>query len=185
MSLPRAFCLPRDSQGLKLKLFLFVIPLIRSSRDTSRSPRDRRSQKWNCRSPSTAWRYSIPRRKWAQKILEFLYRSAGAATPTPVTWSSADNKHRVEKRSDLVSTFIKWVNNECLVCVFFCFFSQDVQHNCQLHRISFCADDKTDKRIFTFICKDSESNKHLCYVFDSEKCVSVSGFLVCLHGNKV
>lgn len=121
MSLPRAFCLPRDSQGLKLKLFLFVIPLIRSSRDTSRSPRDRRSQKWNCRSPSTAWRYSIPRRKWAQKILDFLYRSAGAATPTPVTWSSADNKHRVEKRSDLVSTFIKWVNNECLVfvCVFF------------------------------------------------------------------
>ncbi|NXD66787.1 GULP1 protein, partial [Eolophus roseicapillus] len=49
--------------------------------------------------------------------------------------------------------------------------TKEVQHNCQLHRISFCADDKTDKRIFTFICKDSESNKHLCYVFDSEKCV--------------
>uniref|UniRef100_A0A8C9S1F4 PTB domain-containing engulfment adapter protein 1 n=1 Tax=Scleropages formosus TaxID=113540 RepID=A0A8C9S1F4_SCLFO len=48
--------------------------------------------------------------------------------------------------------------------------TKDVQHNCQLHRISFCADDKTDKRIFTFICKDLESNKHLCYVFDSEKC---------------
>uniref|UniRef100_A0A672Y976 PTB domain-containing engulfment adapter protein 1 n=1 Tax=Sphaeramia orbicularis TaxID=375764 RepID=A0A672Y976_9TELE len=48
--------------------------------------------------------------------------------------------------------------------------TKDVHHNCQLHRISFCADDKTDKRIFTFICKDSESNKHLCYVFDSEKC---------------
>lgn len=53
---------------------------------------------------------------------------------------------------------------------------QDVLHNCQLHRISFCADDKTDKRIFTFICKDSESNKHLCYVFDSEKCVGVIYF---------
>ncbi|OCT63909.1 PTB domain-containing engulfment adapter protein 1 isoform X1 [Xenopus laevis] len=48
--------------------------------------------------------------------------------------------------------------------------TKEVMHNCQLHRISFCADDKTDKRIFTFICKDSESNKHLCYVFDSEKC---------------
>ncbi|XP_037096244.1 PTB domain-containing engulfment adapter protein 1 isoform X3 [Syngnathus acus] len=48
--------------------------------------------------------------------------------------------------------------------------TKEVQHNCQLHRISFCADDKTDKRIFTFICKDSECNKHLCYVFDSEKC---------------
>ncbi|MFT7799611.1 PTB domain-containing engulfment adapter protein 1 isoform X3 [Arapaima gigas] len=48
--------------------------------------------------------------------------------------------------------------------------TKDVLYNCQLHRMSFCADDKTDKRIFTFICKDSESNKHLCYVFDSEKC---------------
>uniref|UniRef100_A0A8C9RLU0 PTB domain-containing engulfment adapter protein 1 n=1 Tax=Scleropages formosus TaxID=113540 RepID=A0A8C9RLU0_SCLFO len=48
--------------------------------------------------------------------------------------------------------------------------TKNVQYNCQLHRMSFCADDKTDKRIFTFICKDSESNKHLCYVFDSEKC---------------
>ncbi|XP_043987171.1 PTB domain-containing engulfment adapter protein 1 isoform X5 [Gambusia affinis] len=55
--------------------------------------------------------------------------------------------------------------------------TKDVQHNCQLHRISFCADDKTDKRIFTFICKDSESNKHLCYVFDSEKCVRAFSFL--------
>lgn len=69
---------------------------------------------------------------------------------------------------DLLSTLTESVNNEYGVFVF-----QDVQHNCQLHRISFCADDKTDKRIFTFICKDSESNKHLCYVFDSEKCVSV------------
>ncbi|MBN3308390.1 GULP1 protein, partial [Amia calva] len=56
--------------------------------------------------------------------------------------------------------------------------TKDVLHNCQLHRISFCADDKTDKRIFTFICKDSESNKHLCYVFDSEKCVILTVILV-------
>ncbi|XP_072903115.1 PTB domain-containing engulfment adapter protein 1-like isoform X4 [Hemitrygon akajei] len=48
--------------------------------------------------------------------------------------------------------------------------TKEILHNCQLHRISFCADDKTDKKIFTFICKDAESNKHLCYVFDSEKC---------------
>lgn len=68
--------------------------------------------------------------------------------------------------------------------VYFRLCSQEVQHNCQLHRISFCADDKTDKRIFTFICKDSESNKHLCYVFDSEKCVSmpdVLGWLVLFY----
>lgn len=49
--------------------------------------------------------------------------------------------------------------------------TRDVQHNCQLHRISFCADDKTDKRIFTFICTEPETKKHICYVFDSEKCV--------------
>uniref|UniRef100_A0A674A8V2 PTB domain-containing engulfment adapter protein 1 n=1 Tax=Salmo trutta TaxID=8032 RepID=A0A674A8V2_SALTR len=48
--------------------------------------------------------------------------------------------------------------------------TRDVQHNCQLHRISFCADDKTDKRIFTFICTEPETKKHICYVFDSEKC---------------
>ncbi|XP_072435138.1 PTB domain-containing engulfment adapter protein 1 isoform X3 [Chiloscyllium punctatum] len=48
--------------------------------------------------------------------------------------------------------------------------TKEMLHNCQLHRISFCADDKTDKKIFTFICKDAESNKHMCYVFDSEKC---------------
>ncbi|XP_063067589.1 PTB domain-containing engulfment adapter protein 1 isoform X1 [Engraulis encrasicolus] len=48
--------------------------------------------------------------------------------------------------------------------------TKEVLHNCQLHRMSFCADDKTDKRIFTFICTHPETKKHLCYVFDSEKC---------------
>ncbi|XP_056315580.1 PTB domain-containing engulfment adapter protein 1 isoform X1 [Danio aesculapii] len=48
--------------------------------------------------------------------------------------------------------------------------SKEMLHNCQLHRMSFCADDKTDKRIFTFICTEPETKKHLCYVFDSEKC---------------
>lgn len=71
--------------------------------------------------------------------------------------------------------FRKWTRISSTVYFHLC--SQEVQHNCQLHRISFCADDKTDKRIFTFICKDSESNKHLCYVFDSEKCVSMPDVL--------
>lgn len=69
----------------------------------------------------------------------------------------------------------KWTKITSTIYFHLC--SQEVQHNCQLHRISFCADDKTDKRIFTFICKDSESNKHLCYVFDSEKCVSMPDVL--------
>ncbi|EFO24136.1 hypothetical protein LOAG_04346 [Loa loa] len=37
-----------------------------------------------------------------------------------------------------------------------------------LHRISFCADDKQDKRVFSFIAK-SESSRHDCFVFLSEK----------------
>lgn len=38
-----------------------------------------------------------------------------------------------------------------------------------LHYVSYCADDKSDKRMFTFIAKQKDSNKHHCYVFDSEK----------------
>ncbi|KAH9498207.1 PTB domain-containing engulfment adapter protein 1 [Bulinus truncatus] len=39
-----------------------------------------------------------------------------------------------------------------------------------LHRISYCADDKSDKRMLTFIAKEANGNQHYCYVFDSEKC---------------
>ena len=46
-----------------------------------------------------------------------------------------------------------------------------MQHQYPLHRISYCADDKNDKRIFTFIAKEADSNQHRCFVFDSDKCV--------------
>lgn len=48
--------------------------------------------------------------------------------------------------------------------------SKACMHQYPLHRISYCADDKTDKRMFTFIAKAADSNTHYCYVFDSEKC---------------
>ncbi|CAJ0942374.1 unnamed protein product, partial [Mesorhabditis belari] len=38
-----------------------------------------------------------------------------------------------------------------------------------LQRISFCADDKQDKRVFSFIAKAEESNRHDCFVFMAEK----------------
>ena len=41
-----------------------------------------------------------------------------------------------------------------------------------LHRISYCADDKADKRMLTFIAKHADNNTHNCFVFDSDKCVS-------------
>lgn len=43
-------------------------------------------------------------------------------------------------------------------------------HQFPLHQVSYCADDKSDKRMFTFIAKEKEQNKHLCFVFESEKC---------------
>ncbi|XP_059151231.1 PTB domain-containing engulfment adapter protein 1-like [Physella acuta] len=48
--------------------------------------------------------------------------------------------------------------------------SRTVMHQYPLHRISYCADDKSDKRMFTFVAKEATGDKHFCYVFDSEKC---------------
>uniref|UniRef100_A0A915BKL3 PID domain-containing protein n=1 Tax=Parascaris univalens TaxID=6257 RepID=A0A915BKL3_PARUN len=44
-----------------------------------------------------------------------------------------------------------------------------VLHKYPLHRISFCADDKQDKRVFSFIAKAENSQRHDCFVFLSEK----------------
>ncbi|XP_052259196.1 PTB domain-containing engulfment adapter protein 1-like isoform X2 [Dreissena polymorpha] len=44
-----------------------------------------------------------------------------------------------------------------------------IRHQYPLHRISYCADDKSDKRMFTFIAKSQASNTHYCYVFASER----------------
>jgi hypothetical protein len=44
-----------------------------------------------------------------------------------------------------------------------------ILHKYPLHRISFCADDKTDKRVFSFIAKAADSARHSCFVFLSDK----------------
>jgi len=49
---------------------------------------------------------------------------------------------------------------------------QIVQYQYPLHLVSYCADDKSDKKMFTFIAKDKDSERHHCFVFDSERCVS-------------
>ena len=36
-------------------------------------------------------------------------------------------------------------------------------------RISYCADDKAEKRFFSFIAKEADSDKHTCFVFVSDK----------------
>lgn len=42
-------------------------------------------------------------------------------------------------------------------------------HQYPLHRISYCADDKAEKRFFSFIAKEADSDKHTCFVFVSDK----------------
>lgn len=47
--------------------------------------------------------------------------------------------------------------------------SKRICHQFPLHRISYCADDKSEKKFFSFIAKDSDSEKHNCFVFISDK----------------
>jgi len=47
--------------------------------------------------------------------------------------------------------------------------TQKQLHQYPLHRISYCADDKAEKRFFSFIAKDPDSSKHTCFVFLSDK----------------
>ncbi|XP_072020245.1 PTB domain-containing engulfment adapter protein 1-like [Amphiura filiformis] len=42
-------------------------------------------------------------------------------------------------------------------------------HTFPLHRISYCADDKSDKKICAFISKEETTETHVCYVMESEK----------------
>uniref|UniRef100_T1JFF0 PID domain-containing protein n=1 Tax=Strigamia maritima TaxID=126957 RepID=T1JFF0_STRMM len=44
-----------------------------------------------------------------------------------------------------------------------------ILHQYPLHHISYCADDKSDKKFFSFIAKEADSDKHTCFVFVSDK----------------
>ncbi|XP_075927692.1 PTB domain-containing engulfment adapter protein 1-like isoform X5 [Petromyzon marinus] len=48
--------------------------------------------------------------------------------------------------------------------------SKELLHSIPLNHISFCADDKVDKRMLAFVCRDVDKNRNLCYAFDSDKC---------------
>jgi len=47
--------------------------------------------------------------------------------------------------------------------------SKKILHQYPLHRISYCADDKAEKRFFSFIAKEADTEKHTCFVFVSDK----------------
>lgn len=44
-----------------------------------------------------------------------------------------------------------------------------ILHQYPLHRISYCADDKAEKKFFSFIAKEADCDKHICFVFVSDK----------------
>ncbi|XP_021933552.1 PTB domain-containing engulfment adapter protein 1 isoform X2 [Zootermopsis nevadensis] len=44
-----------------------------------------------------------------------------------------------------------------------------IMHQYPLHRISYCADDKGEKKFFSFIAKEPDSERHVCFVFVSDK----------------
>ncbi|RWS02529.1 PTB domain-containing engulfment adapter protein 1-like protein, partial [Dinothrombium tinctorium] len=47
--------------------------------------------------------------------------------------------------------------------------TKKIMHQYPLHRISYCADDKSDKKFFSFIAKETENDTHSCFVFVSDK----------------
>lgn len=47
--------------------------------------------------------------------------------------------------------------------------TKQIFHQYPLHRISYCANDKSDKKFFSFIAKEESGEKHMCFVFSSEK----------------
>lgn len=50
---------------------------------------------------------------------------------------------------------------------------QRIMNQYPLHRISYCADDKGEKKFFSFIAKEQDSDHHVCFVFVSDKLVSI------------
>lgn len=47
--------------------------------------------------------------------------------------------------------------------------TKEKQFTYPLHHISYCADDKSDKKICAFIAKEVKENKHMCHVMESDK----------------
>ena len=50
--------------------------------------------------------------------------------------------------------------------------TKKMMHKYPLHKISYCADDKAEKRFFSFIAKEGDTSNHTCFVFVSDKLVS-------------
>lgn len=47
-------------------------------------------------------------------------------------------------------------------------------HQYPLHRISYCADDKGEKKFFSFIAKEEDAERHTCFVFVSDNAKDIT-----------
>jgi hypothetical protein len=82
-------------------------------------------------------------------------------------------KHKFQAGNLLVCSMVGGNVSPCFRYIFW-FTVQRIMHQYPLHRISYCADDKGEKRFFSFIAKEADSERHMCFVFVSDKLVSNS-----------
>ena len=110
-------------------------------------------------------------------------RSSMWAIPRPQLLSTywETEKHKFQAGNLLVCSMIasfclRMVGRNVSPCCqyIFWFIVQRIMHQYPLHRISYCADDKGEKRFFSFIAKEADSERHMCFVFVSDKLVSNS-----------
>ncbi|XP_075924217.1 PTB domain-containing engulfment adapter protein 1-like isoform X3 [Petromyzon marinus] len=48
--------------------------------------------------------------------------------------------------------------------------TKEILHSCPLERISFCAHHEADRHVCTFVCKNVQWKKHMCFALEGEKC---------------
>lgn len=111
------------------------------------------------------------------------WRTSMRALPSPqllcAYWER--EKHKFQAGNLLVCSMVAYFclrmvsRNVSPCCQYvFWFIVQRIMHQYPLHRISYCADDKGEKRFFSFIAKEADSERHMCFVFVSDKLVSNS-----------
>ena len=96
------------------------------------------------------------------KFTQQLKKSEGTKTPKVELTISVDGLAIQEPKSKKIQhqyPLHRW--GGCLLL-----WSHLLILNC---RISYCADDKAEKRFFSFIAKEADSDIHTCYVFVSDK----------------
>lgn len=110
------------------------------------------------------------------KFTQQLRKAEGNKIPKVELTISIDGVAIQEPKTKVCSFFLFCLNFHSPFPPVFLLFSvcfQRIMHQYPLHRISYCADDKGEKKFFSFIAKEADTEKHVCFVFVSDKLVSV------------